>query len=231
MKPTILLLHGALNTSNQFRTFSQKLEPYFEVHTLDFSGHGQVPYEGVLDMQVLVEDIARYVEQMESETCHIFGYSMGGYAAVSYATSQPTKLGKIMTLGTKWDWNPISSAKEVAMLDPGMMAEKVPSYVVKLKAMFGEKNWMNVVRNTAAFMHDLGHGGGLMVEDFRKIETDVLILRGSEDKMVSAESSQEVASGLQKGTYQEIVGAPHPLEKVDVDVLVGEIVGFCGIKK
>jgi hypothetical protein len=49
--------------------------------------------------------------------------------------------------------------------------------------------------------------------------------------MVTAESSQEVASALQSGTYQEIVGAPHPLEKVDVDVLVGEMVRFCGIKK
>ncbi len=87
---------------------------------------------------------------------------------------------------------------------------------------------MNVVRNTAVLMHDLGHGGGLMEEDFRKIETDVLILRGSDDKMVTAESSKEVAGWLKNGTYAEIDGAPHPLEKVDMDVLVGEIVGFCG---
>jgi pimeloyl-ACP methyl ester carboxylesterase len=227
MKPTILLLHGALNTSTQFGALSQKLQTYFDVHTLDFSGHGQVPYEGVLDMKVLVSDIAHYVQQMESETCHIFGYSMGGYAAVSYAKSQPTKLGKIMTLGTKWDWNPTSSAREVAMLDPDVMAEKIPSYVVKLQALFGEKNWVDVVRNTAALMHDLGHGGGLTEDEYRKIETDVLILRGSEDKMVSAESSKEVANWLQNGTYQEIDGAPHPLEKVDVDNLCHLIVAHC----
>ncbi len=135
-----------------------------------------------------------------------------------------------MTLGTKWDWNPTSSAKEVAMLDPEMMAEKVPSYVAKLQVIFGENNWMNVVRKTASLMLDLGHGGGLVEDDFKTIETDVLILRGSEDKMVTAESSQEVASWLQNGTYQEIDDAPHPLEKVDMDVLVGEIVGFCDMK-
>lgn len=180
---------------------------------------------------MLVSDIARYVQQMESETCHIFGYSMGGYAAVAYAKSRPTKLGKIMTLGTKWDWNPTSSAREVAMLDPDVMVEKIPSYVLKLQALFGEDNWADVVRNTAALMHDLGHGGALSSQDFGTINNDVLILRGSEDKMVSAESSQEVASWLKNGTYQEIDGAPHPLEKVDVDVLVREIVGFCGIEK
>lgn len=229
MKPTILLLHGALNTSDQFSLLSAKLQPYFEVHTLDFSGHSQVPYEGVLNMQVLVGDIARYVEQMEANTFHIFGYSMGGYAAVSYAKTLPKKLGKIVTLATKWDWNPTSSAQEVAMLDPVVMSAKIPAYVAKLQSWFGADNWSKVVQNTAALMHYLGHGGGLSADDLRKITTDILILRGSEDKMVTAASSQEGAGWLQNGQYQEIAGAPHPLEKVDIDVLVREIVEFWGV--
>ena len=229
MKPSILLLHGALSTSNQFVSLSEKLEPFFDVFTLDFSGHGQLPYDGTLDIKVLVGDISKYFEQMKVETCHIFGYSMGGYAAVSFANNKPKKLGKIITLGTKWDWNPTSSAKEVAMLDPEMMAEKVPSYVAKLHALFGEKNWTNVVRNTAALMYDLGNDGGLVEHDFKTIKTDVLILRGSEDKMVTSESSQEIASWLENGIYLEIDAAPHSLEKVDLDVLVHEIVGYCGL--
>ncbi|HMU05029.1 MAG TPA: alpha/beta hydrolase, partial [Saprospiraceae bacterium] len=191
MLPTILLLHGALNTSTQFASLSQKLETYFDVHTLDFSGHGQVVFDGAMDMKVLVRDISQYYEQIDAETCHIFGYSMGGYAALSFARSKPEKLGKIITLGTKWDWDPTTSAKEVAMLDPEVMVEKVPSYVEKLQAMFGENNWINVVRNTAALMLDLGHGGGMVEDNFKTIETEVLILRGAEDKMVSAESSKE----------------------------------------
>jgi pimeloyl-ACP methyl ester carboxylesterase len=78
-------------------------------------------------------------------------------------------------------------------------------------------------------MHDLGHGGALSSQDFSTIKNDVLILRGFEDKLVSAESSKEVANWLKNGTYKEMDGAPHPLEKVDEDVLVREIVGFCGI--
>ena len=78
-------------------------------------------------------------------------------------------------------------------------------------------------------MSDLGHCGGLVEDDFKTIETDVLILRGSEDKMVTAESSKEVASWLKNGTYAEIDGEPHLLEKVDMDVLVDEIVGYCGL--
>jgi pimeloyl-ACP methyl ester carboxylesterase len=227
MKPTLLLLHGALHTSGQFSLLSEKLEPFFTVFAPDFSGHGKVAYKGDLNMSELVRDITQYIELLECETCHIFGYSMGGYAAVSYAAKNPQKPGKIITLGTKWDWNPVSSAKEISMLDPDIMAEKIPSYVAKLQLLFGEKNWANVVRNTANLMLDLGHGGALQEDDFRNMETEVLILRGSEDKMLSAESSAAVAGWLKNGTYSEIDGAPHPLEKVDADVLVRKIVGFC----
>lgn len=110
----------------------------------------------------------------------------------------------------------------------GYDGRKIPSYVVKLQSLFGENNWVNVVRNTANLMFDLGQGGALTENDFRKMETEVLILRGSEDKMVSAESSVEVAGWLKNGSYKEIEGAPHPLEKVDVGVLAIEITRFCG---
>ena len=228
MKPTILLLHGALCTSSQFESLIKRLKPYFDVHALDFSAHTHTPYDGVLDMNVLVKDIAQYFNNIAGQPCHIFGYSMGGYAAVTFAMGHPERLGKIMTLGTKWDWNPASSAKDVAMLDPSIMADKLPSYVVKLQSLFGENNWINVVEKTAELMLDLGHGTALVEDDFNNIDTDVLILRGSEDRMVTAESSEEVASWLKNGKYQEIAGFPHPLERVDIDVLAQEIIKFCG---
>ncbi len=224
MKPSILLLHGALSTSKQLALLADKLGAHFDVFTLDFTGHSQSPYDGVLNMKVLVSDISQYFEKMGSERCHIFGYSMGGYAAVAFAKSEPKQLGKIVTLGTKWDWNPESSAREVAMLDPDVMVEKVPSYVAKLQVIFGDENWKSVVQQTADLMFDLGHGGALTADDFGQIETEILILRGSEDKMVSANAAKEVESLLRNGTYRELAGAPHPLEKVDIDVLVREMV-------
>lgn len=63
MKPTILLIHGALNNSEQFTSLSEKLERYFDVHTLDFRGHSQAPYDGKLekvDMGILVNEMVKF---------------------------------------------------------------------------------------------------------------------------------------------------------------------------
>ena len=41
MLQPILLLHGALGTKEQFSKLIPLLEPSFDVHTFDFSGHGE----------------------------------------------------------------------------------------------------------------------------------------------------------------------------------------------
>jgi hypothetical protein len=35
---------------------------------------------------------------------------------------------------------------------------------------------------------------------------------------------------MKNGTYAEVNVAPYPLEKINVDVLVCEIIRFCGLK-
>ncbi|MFZ1751162.1 MAG: alpha/beta hydrolase, partial [Saprospiraceae bacterium] len=144
MKP-LILLHGALNTLAQMQPLQQKLDADFDAQVLSFSGHSAERCDGIFSIDVFVDDIIRYMDAHEIDASDFFGYSMGGYAATKLAMHHPDRVGKIMTLGTKWDWNPESAAKEVAMLDPKVIMEKVPQYASKLQSMFGEQNWISVV--------------------------------------------------------------------------------------
>ena len=40
MTQKLLLLHGALGSKEQFTALNEQLSSEFEVHTLDFEGHG-----------------------------------------------------------------------------------------------------------------------------------------------------------------------------------------------
>ncbi|MGB4837703.1 MAG: alpha/beta hydrolase [Saprospiraceae bacterium] len=225
MKP-LILLHGALNTSTQMQPLQQKLDADFDVQVLTFSGHSAEPHDGIFSMDVFVDDILKFIDDLEIDSCDFFGYSMGGYAATKFAMIHPERVGKIMTLGTNWDWNPESAAKEVAMLDPKVIMEKVPQYASKLQLMFGDQNWISVVEKTATMMLELGNGNGLSQSDFEQIKSTIQICRGSEDKMVSADASIEVVDWLVHGSYKEMPGIPHPLEKVDLGVLAKEFYEF-----
>ena len=42
-RPDLLLLHGVLGTSTQFKQLIPLLKDKYDVHTLDFEGHGSSP--------------------------------------------------------------------------------------------------------------------------------------------------------------------------------------------
>jgi enterochelin esterase-like enzyme len=104
----------------------------------------------------------------------VFGYSMGGYVALYLAHSQPTLLGNIITLGTKFEWTPKIAQKEIKMLDAKVIIEKVPKFAEALKTRHGN-DWELLLWKTATMMVDLGNTNALSLEDISLIENHVTI--------------------------------------------------------
>src|SRR5258706_12817767 len=112
-KPGLLLLHGALGAADQFRELSKLLEQYYAVHTFDFEGHGRAPFRNrPFRIEHFAENIVEYLDNHDLQDADMFGYSMGGYAALYLALIQPDRIKSIATLGTKYHWNPETAKKE-----------------------------------------------------------------------------------------------------------------------
>src|SRR5215207_2697818 len=132
-KPQVLLLHGALGAASQFTSLAERLSAKHTVFTMDFPGHGGKPFpEESLKMPMLAEHLADYVREFHLQGCTVFGYSMGGYAAMWLENEEPGTFGKIQTLGTKLEWNPDNAQREAVLLNPEKMQEKIPGYVKQL---------------------------------------------------------------------------------------------------
>jgi pimeloyl-ACP methyl ester carboxylesterase len=224
-KQHLLILHGALGAASQFASLADLLSKKYEVHTMDFPGHGGKPFpEGSLKMPLLAEHLFDYVREFKLEGCSVFGYSMGGYAALWLESEEPSTFGKIMTLGTKLDWHPESSAREAALLDPEKMKEKIPGYVKQLQERHGD-NWARLCTETAGMLKHLGMHA-LTLEDFNAIDIPVRFTIGDRDQMVSAEETVRVFRELQKGSMQVFPETVHLFEKVNADMLVQAISDF-----
>ena len=126
---------------------------------------------------------------------------------------------RVATLGTKFNWNAEIAAKEVKMLSPDAIEQKVPMFAEKLSRDHAPLNWKNVLEGTAKMMLGLGAGNGLSQNDFTKIEHQVLLGLGAEDKMVTLEETIQVANWLPNANLQILEGVPHPLEKADPKVV------------
>ncbi|MCE3296072.1 MAG: putative hydrolase or acyltransferase of alpha/beta superfamily [Crocinitomicaceae bacterium] len=212
--PPILLLHGALGSTKQFSALKPLLETEFEIFELDFDGHGSGNEAEQFSIALFTENVRAFIIENGLKAVNIFGYSMGGYVALNLAVQNPELVGKIVTLGTKFDWNPESAKKEAGMLVPEVIEEKVPAFAQKLEQEHASKDWKDLVRKTAEMMLRMGNGETIAHADLRKVSSEVIVGWGDKDRMVGREESLLLAELLPDSRFVELPGVLHPIDQV-----------------
>jgi pimeloyl-ACP methyl ester carboxylesterase len=212
MKPVAILLHGALGAEQQLFPLKELLSEAFHVYTLNFTGHGGKSFDNDFGIQKFSKDLISLLDKEELKNVNIFGYSMGGYVALTTA-SEDSRISKIYTLGTKFAWSPETASHEVKMLNPEKIEEKVPAFAKALEARHVPEDWKLVLKNTASMMLSLGDTPLLTDQNLKAINTPVIISHGTEDNMVSEEESKRVAGLLPNAHFKSHEGFKHPIEQ------------------
>jgi pimeloyl-ACP methyl ester carboxylesterase len=215
----LVLLHGAIGAASQLKPLAELLSLNYNVHTLNFEGHGGRGISGNYSIDRFSENLITYLNENQLQKVSIFGYSMGGYVALKTATLYPERIEAIVTLGTKFQWDPETAKKETGMLDPEKIEEKVPRFAQHLSNMHSPLDWKSVLKGTAEMMIELGNGAGLSDNEITSIHIPVLIGIGEQDQMVSIEESKRVADLLPQGKMMVFENFPHPIDKVDLQIL------------
>ena len=216
----VLLLHGALGSKTQLDPLKAKLEASgFAVYSLNFSGHSGEPFRDIFKIEVFAEDVFGFLETHGIDKADIFGYSMGGYVALWLAYQHAEHIRKVVTLGTKFDWDPASAEKEVKKVNPEKIQEKIPAFARILEHRHAPNDWKDLLHKTASMMTALGNTPLITKEVLQKIDQEVLILLGDHDDMADQNYSKEVSHLLPKGEFRILENTHHPIERTDIKVL------------
>jgi pimeloyl-ACP methyl ester carboxylesterase len=224
----LLLLHGALGASAQFAALAPLLADRFRVHAPDFEGHGAAPSRGrPFAMTHFAENVLAHLDAHGIERANVFGYSMGGYAALHLAATHPERVAAIATLGTKFVWDPATAAREAGRLDPAVIRTKVPRFAEALAERHaGAGGWERVLSDTAALLRDLGERPPLTPEVLATIPHRVRAMVGDRDATVSVEETAAAYRSLPAGELAVLPRTPHPLEQVDAARLASALIEF-----
>jgi esterase/lipase len=228
MEKHIILLHGALGSKSQLEPLEKQLTAFTQVHSFNLMGHGGISIPENMVMEGFVWQLENYIQQNIPGEAHltIFGYSMGGYAALVLATMNTCKIDTIVTLGTKLLWDPEIAAKELTMLDASIIEEKLPDFARELKQRHQPQDWKLLLRQTAAMMIDLGEKKYLTEEAFTKIIAKTKLMIGDKDKMVSLEETVHAFKKINGASLAVLPTTPHPIEKVNLERLAFELENF-----
>lgn len=213
----LILLHGALGAASQFESLKNILKDNFEIHTLNFEGHGDCISYVDFSIDLFAQNLKDYLDQHRLKEINVFGYSMGGYVALRLAQKHPAYFKKIITLGTKFNWTLESAAKEVKLLDAEKIQEKVPAFADALLKLHSGNDWKLVLKKTAVMMLELGDGKASTDSDFKSIQTKCFVGVGDSDTMVTREETEHVASLIPNAEFYILENTIHPIDKLDFE--------------
>ena len=226
-RPDLLLLHGALGASTQFKALIPLLREKYDVHTLEFEGHGSSPPKNrPFRLNHFAENVLEYMKMNAVKAADIFGHSMGGVVGLYLARFYPKRIKRVFTLGTKFVWTSEIAEKENVFLDPKKLIEKVPKYANELQRRHTASGFEKILEMIREMNVSLAKDSILKNEDIEKINKKVRIGVGDRDYMVSIEESINVYRLLQHGELQIFPDTPHPLERVSIQSLAFSIVNF-----
>jgi len=227
--PAVVVVHGALGSARQMAPVVEALRAlrqFAEVVPVELPGHGETmlatgqPFE----MTALADALGEAMARAAITRPLVFGYSMGGYAALVRELRAPGTIGGVVTLGTMLHWTPAIAARAAARLDASLIREKVPAFAATLAERHqGAGGWETVLAHTARLLRRLGDAPPLTDDTLAAIHCPVHLLVGDRDDSVSLRETAHAASRLPHARASLLAHTPHPIEQVDVACIAREV--------
>jgi len=106
----LVVLHGAYMDIPTMGGIIPRLAESHRVYALEFQGHGRTTdIDRKITYQNLADDVAAFMDAVGLAKADIFGYSMGGQAALQLAIRHPAKVNKLVAASVGYDlrgWQP-----------------------------------------------------------------------------------------------------------------------------
>lgn len=137
-----------------------------------------------------------------------------------YAALHPERVRSVVTLGTKFLWTDADLHKELRMLNPDLMEQKVPAFAQALADAHGADRWKEVVRAIARSMSELAAAPLLTPDVCARIQCPTLLCVGEKDNTAVPADTLRFAERVKGAEVCVLPDTPHPIDKVDIDALV-----------
>ena len=84
---SLIILHGLFGSSDNWRTMAKQLSSNRQVITVDLRNHGQSPQSDLMSYQLMADDVAELIRDLDLNKVEVIGHSIGGKVAMMLAAN------------------------------------------------------------------------------------------------------------------------------------------------
>ncbi|SDS42829.1 Lysophospholipase, alpha-beta hydrolase superfamily [Polaribacter sp. KT25b] len=228
-KAVVVLVHGMGEHSGRYKHVAKKLnENDFSVVAFDHFGHGKTSgkrghnpnFEAVLES--VSKTIEKAKELYPNKPVFLYGHSMGGNVVINYSIRKKHNLKGIIATSP---FLKLAFQPPKIKLIVGKLLQKIAPSIT----MGNELNANDVSRDKIEvnkYVHDpLVHNkispnfsltfietGQWAIKNASKLQTPMLLLHGTDDKIIDYKGTQEFANNSDKTTLKLYEGGYHELQ-------------------
>lgn len=96
--PPVVILHGLLGSSRNWRSVAKVLAPSHRVFSVDLRNHGQSPWAATMSYSEMAADVRMVIESQRLGAPVLIGHSMGGKAAMVLALETPALVANLVVV-------------------------------------------------------------------------------------------------------------------------------------
>ena len=94
--PPLIILHGLFGSSDNWISIAKLVGDYYTVYLPDMRNHGQSPHSQVMNYDAMSDDICDLADRNGLSSFFLAGHSMGGKAAMTFASRFPEKISGML---------------------------------------------------------------------------------------------------------------------------------------
>ncbi|WP_016955599.1 alpha/beta fold hydrolase [Catenovulum agarivorans] len=92
----VVLLHGLFGSADNLSQLAKYLSEFFLVTNIDLRNHGASQHADSHTYYDMATDLLATLKHLNIERCHLFGHSMGGKTAMTFAMLHPEKVASLV---------------------------------------------------------------------------------------------------------------------------------------
>jgi pimeloyl-ACP methyl ester carboxylesterase len=94
----LLILHGLLGSSDNWRSMAKRLAAHRRVYSVDLRNHGKSPHSLAMNYAVMASDLRELCATENLREPAVLGHSMGGKVAMQLAAEYPEQVEKLIVV-------------------------------------------------------------------------------------------------------------------------------------